>query len=80
MCRHRLKTLICPENTRLLSIPLYTPEMNPIEQILKQLRSMGFRNKIFHFLTDAVDRLCETIRRLTNSEESANQLWPLSRP
>ena len=30
---HKSKTLICPENIKLLSIPPYTPEMNPIEQI-----------------------------------------------
>ena len=63
---HRSKTLVCPRNIRLLPIPPYTPEMNPIEQIWKQLRSMGFRNEVFHSLTDVVDRLCETICRLTN--------------
>ena len=41
---HKSKGLIVPENIKLLSIPPYTPEMNPIEQIWKQLRSMGFRN------------------------------------
>ena len=35
------------------SIPPYTPEMNPIEQIWKQIRSMGFRNEIFHTLKDS---------------------------
>lgn len=46
-------------------IPPYTPEMNPIEQIWKQLRSMGFKNEIFKTLNDVVDRLCETINSLT---------------
>lgn len=63
---HRSKTLIVPENIQLLSIPPYTPEMNPIEQIWKQLRSMGFKNEVFKTLADVVDRLCETIRQLTN--------------
>ena len=40
--------------------------MNPIEQIWKQLRSMGFRNEVFHSLADVVERLCETIRLVTN--------------
>ena len=38
---HKSKALRCPENIQLLSIPPYTPEMNPIEQIWKQIRSMG---------------------------------------
>ena len=63
---HRSNTLVVPENIQLLSIPPYTPEMNPIEQIWKQLRSMGFKNEFFHTLNDVLDRLDETICRLTN--------------
>lgn len=62
---HRSKTLVIPENILLLSIPPYTPEMNPIEQIWKQIRSMGFKNEVFNTLADVVDRLCETICKLT---------------
>ena len=36
--------------------------MNPIEQIWKQIRSMGFKNEVFNTLNDVVDRLCETIK------------------
>lgn len=62
---HKSQSLICPDNIQLLSIPPYTPEMNPIEQIWKQIRSMGFRNEIFHSLADVVERLCETIRHIS---------------
>ena len=62
---HKSKALRCPENIHLLSIPPYTPEMNPIEQIWKQIRSMGFRNEVFNSLSDVMDRLCETICMLT---------------
>ena len=63
---HKSKALQCPENIQLLSIPPYTPEMNPIEQIWKQIRSMGFRNEVFNSLDDVLTRLCETICRFTN--------------
>ena len=63
---HKSKELIVPDNIHLLHIPPYTPEMNPIEQIWKQLRSMGFRNEVFKTLEHVVDRLCATIRQLTN--------------
>ena len=62
---HKSKALRCPENIQLLSIPPYTPEMNPIEQIWKQIRSMGFRNEVFDSLSAVMDRLCETICLLT---------------
>ena len=34
---HKSKALQCPENIQLLSIPPYTPEMNPIEQFGNRL-------------------------------------------
>ena len=62
---HKSKALRCPENIQLLSIPPYTPEMNPIEQIWKQIRQMGFGNIIFKSLNAVVDKLCDTINLLT---------------
>ena len=50
-----------PENIELFYIPPYTPEMNPIEQIWKELRITGFRNEVFATLEKVVDRLCDTI-------------------
>ncbi|MDY2918312.1 MAG: hypothetical protein SOU08_01555 [Anaerococcus sp.] len=43
----------------------YTQEMNSIEQIWKQIRLMGFKNELFHSLADVVDRLSQTINKLT---------------
>ena len=49
----------------LFHIPPYTPEMNPIEQIWKEIRKRGFRNEVFASLEKVVDRLCDTICSLT---------------
>lgn len=62
---HKSKTLEVPENIVLFHIPLYTPEMNPIEQIWKEIRKRGFRNEIFVSLEKVMDRLCDTIRNLS---------------
>ena len=53
------------ENIVLFHIPPYTPEMNPIEQIWKEIRKRGFRNEVFATLEKIVDRLCDTICSLT---------------
>ena len=58
---HKSKTLEVPENIILFYIPPYTPEMNPIEQIWKEIRKRGFRNEIFPTLKKVVDRLEDTI-------------------
>jgi putative transposase len=63
---HRAKALQIPKNIRLLFLPPATPEMNPIEQIWKEIRKRGFRNEIFHTLNHVVNRLCDTICSLTH--------------
>ena len=45
----------------LFYIPPYTPEMNPIEQIWKEIRKLVFKNEVFPSLDKVVDRLCLTI-------------------
>jgi len=63
---HKSKALVIPDNIRLLFIPPATPEMNPIEQIWKELRKRGFRNEIFQSLDKVIDRLCDTICSLSH--------------
>lgn len=62
---HTAKGLEVPENVYIFHIPPYTPEMNPIEQIWKQVRQMGFGNRIFKCLEAVVDQLCISINQLT---------------
>ena len=64
---HKSNGLVIPENITIDFIPPYTPEMNPIEQIWKELRKRGFKNEVFSTLEDVVDRLCDVIRNLPNS-------------
>ena len=61
-----INKLHIPENIELFYLPPYTPEMNPIEQIWKELRITGFRNEVFASLEKVVDRLCDTICTLTS--------------
>lgn len=58
---HKAKALIIRDNIQLVFIPPYTPEMNPIEQIWKEIRKRGFRNEIFQTLIKVVERLCGTL-------------------
>ena len=62
---HKSKCLIIPHNIRLVFIPPYTPEMNPIEQIWKEIRKLGFRNEVFQTLDKVIDRLCSTIQSIS---------------
>jgi len=63
---HTAKTLEIPSNIRLFFLPPSTPEMNPIEQIWKEIRKRGFKNEIFCSLDKVIDRLCDTICSLSH--------------
>ncbi|MEE0061282.1 MAG: hypothetical protein UE295_10690, partial [Acutalibacteraceae bacterium] len=61
-------------------IPPYTPEMNPIEQIWKEIRMRGFRHEVFNSLNKVMDRLCDTIVSLTSDviKSITARKWVLS--
>lgn len=63
---HKAKKLVIPDNIRLFFLPPRTPEMNPIEQIWKEIRKRGFKNTIFHTLDLVVQKLCDTCNSLSN--------------
>ncbi|MDE6934550.1 MAG: transposase [Oscillospiraceae bacterium] len=63
---HTSGGLNLPYNIVLFYIPPYTPEMNPIEQIWKEIRKRGFHNEVFASLEKVVERLCDTICPLSN--------------
>lgn len=60
--------LIIPENIKLIFIPPYTPEMNPIEQIRKEIRKHGFKNEAFQTLQKVIEKLCDTICSLSKDK------------
>lgn len=77
---HKSNTLVIPKNIHLVFIPPYTPEMNPIEQIWKEIRTKGFKNEVFNSLSDVVERLCDTISNLSNDtvKSITSRDWILS--
>ncbi|MBQ9324834.1 MAG: IS630 family transposase [Clostridia bacterium] len=62
---HKSGTLVIPSNIHIQHIPPYTPEMNPIEQVWREIRTRGFRNEVFKTFNDVINRLCETNRSIT---------------
>ena len=77
---HKAKALVIPERITLAFIPPYTPEMNPIEQIWREIRTRGFRNEVFDTLEKVVDRLCDVIKNLPASviQHITGRQWIMS--
>lgn len=77
---HKANALEIPGQITLIFIPPYTPEMNPIEQIWKEIRKRGFRNEVFKTLEKVIDRLCDVIKNLPASviQSITGRQWILS--
>ena len=58
-------------------IPPYTPEMNPIEQVWKEIRKRGFKNKVFQTLEAVIDKLQEVIQGLEKTvlKSTVSRQW-----
>jgi transposase len=50
---HKSEALMIPDNLRLLSLPPYSPELNPVEDVWDDLRENEFHNRVF----DNIDSL-----------------------
>ena len=61
---HRSVTLRPPPNMRLLSLPPYAPELNPVEHIWDELREKYFHNKTFDSIEALEDQLSEGLLAL----------------
>ena len=74
---HKSRTLDIPSNIELAFIPPYTPEMNPIEQVWKEIRKRGFKNKAFQTLEAVIDKLQEVIQGLEKSvlKSTVSRQW-----
>ena len=58
---HKSKSLVIPDNIYIFYLPPYTPELNPIEQIWKEIRKDGFKNVLFQTLDKVEDKLCSSL-------------------
>jgi transposase len=61
---HTSLEMAVPENVLIFNIPPCTPEMNPMEQIWREIRTQGFHNRMFDSLIEAIEQLCKVIREL----------------
>jgi transposase len=56
---HRAQALVVPDNITLLTLPPYSPELNPIETVWEYLRSNKLAITVFDSYDDIVDTCCD---------------------
>ena len=75
---HKAGTLVVPDNMRLLSLPPYAPELNPVEHIWDELREKSFGNLVFDSLDALEDHLETSLREMEADTKKVNSIvgWP----
>ena len=72
---HTSNILVVPPNIRLFHLPSCTPEMNPVEVLWREIRKIGFKNKIFDSLQSVVDKFHEVVDSLTDYDIFSITCW-----
>lgn len=75
---HKSKELRVPENIRIIKLPPYSPELNPVENIWEEIREKFFHNKVFDSLAALEIHLLKALNHLESKPESVHSIvaWP----
>jgi hypothetical protein len=75
---HSLKGLKMPENMMIESIPAYSPDTNPTENIWEDIREKFFGNIVFDSMGAVEERLCEAACAYEENLEKVKSItgWP----
>ena len=75
---HNSDSLVVPENMRLLKLPPYSPELNPVEHIWDDLREKSFHNRVFKSIETLEDHLCESLKEMELDNQRVHSIvaWP----
>lgn len=61
---HKNQSMLIPENIRLVYLPPYSPELNPVEHLWDELREKYFHNRAFDSLDALEDHLVLGLREI----------------
>lgn len=75
---HRSHALKLPHNLRLLMLPSYSPELNPVENLWDELREKSFHNRVFDSLDALENHLESAMRDMEKDRECVHSIvaWP----
>jgi transposase len=49
---HKSKDLVVPENIKIVILPPYSPELNPVERLWQHIKGSVLKNRIYERLQD----------------------------
>lgn len=66
---HKAKELKIPQNMRLVCLPAYSPQCNPVEHLWDEIREKWFANKVFDSMVAVEDILMDALVTPENDEK-----------
>ena len=71
-------SLALPANLRLLNLPPYSPELNPVEHLWDELREKSFHNLVFDSIDALEGHLESALREMENDLARVRSIvaWP----
>jgi hypothetical protein len=75
---HNTKSLVIPENMRMVKLPPYSPELNPVEYIWDDLREKSFHNQVFKSIEVLEQHLSSSLREMELDSQRVRSIvaWP----
>lgn len=67
---HTAGKLKIPENMKLLFLPPYSPQLNPVEHLWKEVREKYFSNEVFNSIDAVEDRLMEALTFMNKTPDT----------
>jgi transposase len=61
---HRAKRLQVPANMRLIPLPPWSPQLNPVEHLWDEVREKWFANRVFNSLSAVEEQLLTALKTL----------------
>ena len=71
---HNNTSLRVPENMRLLHLPAYSPELNPVEHIWDELREKFFHNEVFNSMWALEKQLAAALKSFEQTSEKIQSI------
>jgi len=71
---HKPEALDVPDNITLLTLPPYSPELNPMENVWAYLRANKLAISVFDTLGDILDACCDTWNFFANNTEAVQSI------
>jgi transposase len=75
---HTSSKLSIPRNISIWNLPPYSPELNPVELIWREVRKLYFNNQLFEDLDALEDKLVESLRDFSKDTKAVKQLTNFS--